>query len=319
VDRPSSFDINLRLKEKFMYVITGASGNVGNIVARKLLAAGQQVRVIGRSADRLQPLADSGAEAFVCDLTDTEALTKAFTGTRAVYAMIPTEVTSQDYRAYQDRVTDAIATAIEKAKVEYVVSLSSIGADKSERNGPIAGLHYLEQRLNEISGLNALHLRCGYFMENTLEQIGIIKAMGAAADSLHPDLKVPMIATRDIGTTVAEALLSLDFNGKQTRELPGQRDISLAEATATIGKAIGKPELTYVQLPDEQLRAALIQHGMSPNVADLILEMSAALNSGHIVALEKRAAENTAATSYETFVAEEFVPRYQGKSTSAAH
>ncbi len=300
-----------------MYVITGASGNIGNVVARKLLAEGQKVRVIGRSADRLQPLEDCGAEAFVCDLTDTEKLTQAFTGARAVYAMVPPAVTSQDYRAYQDRISDAMATAIEKAKTEYAVSLSSIGADKSEKTGPIAGLHYLEQKFNEISGLNILHLRAGYFMENTLEQIGIIKATSAVADSLHPDLKIPMIATRDISTTAAKALLSLDFNGQQTRELPGQRDISMAEATAIIGKAIGMPELTYIQLTDEQLRAALTQHGMSPNVADLYLEMSAALNSGHIVALKKRSAENTTATSYETFVAEEFVPRYQGKSTTA--
>jgi hypothetical protein len=61
----------------------------------------------------------------------------------------------------------------------------------------------------------------------------------------------------------------------------------------------------------------MIQLGMSENVANLLLEMSAALNSGYMKALEPRTTENTTPTSYETFVAEEFVPRYQGKSTTA--
>jgi uncharacterized protein YbjT (DUF2867 family) len=300
-----------------MYVITGATGNTGNVVARSLLAKGQKVRVIGRSADRLQPLTSEGAEAFVCDLTDVGALRKAFSDARAVYAMVPPNMTGPDYRAHQDRITDALAAALEESGVQYAVSLSSVGADKTEQTGPVVGQHYLEHRFNHIAGLNVLHLRPGYFMENTLAQIGIIKAMGMAAGPLLPELKLPMIATCDIGAAVTDALLSLDFSHQQTRELLGQRDISMAEATAIIGKAISQAHLTYVQLPDEQVRAALMQLGMSRNVADLILEMSAALNSGHMKALEERSPRNTTSTSYETFVAEAFVPRYQGKPTAA--
>ncbi len=301
-----------------MYVITGATGNTGNVVARRLLAENQKVRVIGRNAESLQSLVAEGAEAFACDLTDTESLTKAFAGARAVYAMVPPAMTSEDYRAHQDRITDSIATAMEKAGVEYAVSLSSMGADKSEKTGPVVGQHYLEQRFNQIAGLNILHLRPGYFMENTLSQIGVIKALGMAAGPLLPELKLQMTATRDIGTAAADSLLRLDFSGQQTRELHGQRDISMTEAAEIIGKAVGKPNLAYVHLSDEQVRPALIQIGMSPNVADLILELSAALNSGHLVALEKRSAQNTTATSYETFAAEEFAPRYQG-GFAAAH
>ena len=300
-----------------MYVITGATGNTGKIVATNLLAKGQKVRVIGRSADRLQPLAAKGAEPFVADLTDAAALSQAFANAKAVYALIPPSMTSSDYRAEQDRVTDAIASALEKTGVQHVVSLSSIGADKAEKTGPVVGLHNLEQRLNRIAGLNVLHLRAGYFMENTLAQIGIIKMMGMAAGPLRPDLKLPMIAARDIGAFAAEALLRLDFNGPQTRELLGQRDISMAEVATIIGKAIGKPGLAYFQAPEGQIRAAMIQLGMSMNVVNLILEMSAALNSGYMRALEPRTEKNTTPTSYETFVAEEFVPRYQGKSTAA--
>ncbi|MCM3905793.1 MAG: NAD(P)H-binding protein [Pyrinomonadaceae bacterium] len=300
-----------------MYVITGATGHTGNVIARKLLAQGQTVRAVGRSADRLKPLADEGAEPFVCELTDTKALVRAFSGARAVYAMVPPSMTSSDYRADQAKAADAIAHAIEQAQVKHSVSLSSVGADKAEGTGPVAGLHYLEQTLNRMPELNVLHLRPGYFMENTLAQIGIIQTMDMTAGPVRADLKMPMIATRDIGAAAADALAALDFNGKQTRELLGQRDLSYTEATTIIGQAIGKPDLNYLQLPDEQVRAAFLQMGMSANVAELILEMSNALNSGHMRALEQRSAENTTPTSFEAFVEEEFVPHFRGKSISA--
>lgn len=300
-----------------MYVITGATGNTGSVVAKTLLAKGQSVRAVGRSADHLKALASRGAEPFVCDLTDQGALTKAFTGARAVYAMIPPSLTSQDYRPDQDRTTDSIADAIEKAGVKHAVCLSSFGADKPDRTGPVAGLHYLEERLNKIPSLNALYLRAGYFMENTLAQIGTVKQMGVAAGPLRPDLKLPMIATRDIGAAAAEDLLKLDFHGHKTRELLGQRDLTMMEGAAIIGDQIAKPDLKYVQVPNDQMRAALIGMGMSSNMADLILEMAAALNSGHMRALEPRGPRNTTPTSYETFVKEEFAPRYYGKSAVA--
>ena len=300
-----------------MYVITGATGNTGNVIARRLLAQGQTVRAVGRSADRLAPLTAEGAEPFVCELTDAAALVKAFSGARAVYAMVPPSMTSSDYRGDQAKVADAIAHAIEQAQVKYAVSLSSVGADKAAGTGPVAGLHYLEQTLNRIPELNVLHLRPAYFMENTLAQIGVIQTMGVTAGPVRADLMMPMIATRDIGAAAADALAGLAFNGKQTRELLGQRDLSYSEVATIIGKAIGKPELSYLQLPDEQVRAAFTQMGMSANVADLILEMSGALNTGHMRALDQRSAANTTPTSFEAFVEEEFVPRYRGKGTAA--
>ncbi|HJX89791.1 MAG TPA: NAD(P)H-binding protein [Pyrinomonadaceae bacterium] len=300
-----------------MYVITGATGHTGGIVAKTLLGQGQKVRAIGRSADRLEALAAEGAEPFVCDITDAATLTKAFSGAKAVYAMVPPSMTSQNYRADQDRASNAIAEAVEKARVEYVVSLSSVGADKAQGTGPVVGLHYLEQKLNRIPSLNALHLRPGYFMENTLAQAGIIQTMGTTAGPVRADLALPMIATRDIGAAAAKALLELDFTDKQTRELLGQRDVSYDDAARIIGNAIGKPDLKYVRLPDEQVRGAFLQMGISENVADLILEMSAALNSGYMEPLEERTAENTTPTSFETFVTDEFLPLYRGKATTA--
>jgi uncharacterized protein YbjT (DUF2867 family) len=300
-----------------MYVVTGATGNTGKVAAERLLAGGKKVRVVGRNAERLQPLAAKGAEPFVADVTDAVALTKAFAGAEAVYAMIPPNVAIADVGGYQNQAASTIAGALQKSGVKHVVALSSVGADKPDKTGPVVGLHSLEQKLNQIPGLNVLTLRPGYFMENTLGQVGIIQTFGMTAGPLRADLKLPLIATRDIGEAAAAALTKLDFSGHQVRELLGQRDLDYAEVTAFIGKAIGKPDLRYMQLPDAQLKPALLQMGMSANMVDLLLEMSGALNSGYMRALEARTTQNTTPTSFETFVTEVFVPLYKQKSRAA--
>jgi uncharacterized protein YbjT (DUF2867 family) len=231
--------------------------------------------------------------------------------------MLPPNMAAADPLGFQERVSDALVSALGQACVTHAVVLSSVGADKAEKTGPVVGLHNLEQKLNALASLNAVYLRAGYFMENLLPQVGVIRNFGIVGGPLRADLPVPMIATRDIGATCAEIMQKRAFAGKQARELLGQRDLDYKQAASVIGKAIGKPGLAYAQLPPQQLKAALTQMGMSANMADLLLEMAEALNSGHMVALERRSAENTTPTSIETFVAEEFVPRFEGKAARA--
>jgi len=300
-----------------MYVITGATGNTGKIVADKLLAARQKVRVVGRNAEKLQLFVAKGAEAFVGSVNDAEAMTRAFTGARAVYAMIPPDMKSKDFRAYQDRISDALAAAIEKAGVKHVVTLSSFGADKPEKTGPIVGLHNLEEKLNRIGGLNALYLRPGYFMENLLPQVGVVRSMGMMAGPLKGDLAMPMIATRDIGEYAAGALEALKFTGKQTRELLGPRDVTMKEAAAIVGSAIGKPGLSYTHAPAMMLKPAMVSMGISSNVVDLYLEMADAFNSGYAKGLETRGPENTTPTGLDWFATNVFAPAFQGKGAGA--
>lgn len=300
-----------------MYVVTGATGNTGRVIAHRLLDAGKKVRVISRSAEHLKPFVARGAEPFTADLVDQAGLARGFNGAEAVYAMIPPNPSSQDFRAEQRRVIDAIAGALQTAGVKHVVALSSVGADKPSGTGPVAGLHEFENRLSGIAGLNVMFLRAAYFMENTLGQAKAIRAMGKMAGPLKGDLKLPFIATQDIGSFAADLLLKLDINGKQTRELLGQRDLSYNEAAAIIGKAIEKPDLQYIQFPAESIKPVFIQLGMSANIADLILEMSDALNSGHMRALESRTAKNSTPTSFETFVTEQFLPEYRGQASAA--
>ena len=154
-------------------------------------------------------------------------------------------------------------------------------------------------------------------MEYTFAEIGIIKAMGTTAGPLRGDLDLPMIAAQDIGEYAADALLSLEFTGQNTQELLGERDLSMIEAASILGRSIANPDLSYLQLPPAEVRSAFIGMGMSENTADLMLEMCDALNSGHMAALEERTDSNTTPTSYETWVEDEFIPRFNVKSTSA--
>jgi len=300
-----------------MYTILGATGNTGSVVAETLLANGKKVRVIGRNKERLARFVARGAEAFEADVTDPNALSKAFAGASAIYALLPPDMTSPDYRAHQDETTDAIVKALETSSVTHVVALSSFGADKAEKTGPVVGLHLLEQRLAQLRHLNVLKLRAGYFMENTLAQVGVIKGFGMMAGPVSADLLVPMIATRDIGAAAADALLRLDFTGQQTKELLGERDLNYLEVAKVAGTAAGIPNLTYIQLPMEQVIQAMTQMGMSKSIATLLCEMSDAMNSGHMRALEPRSAANTTPTSYEQFVKEVFVPAFKGQARSA--
>lgn len=295
------------------HVILGATGNTGSIIADSLLSEGKKVRVVGRDAGRLQRFVRNGAEAFTATMTDAAALTKAFSGARAAYLMLPPAKSRED----QERDSDGIAKAVKESGLRYVVHLSSYGAQVPEGTGPVAGLHSSEQKLNAIRDLNVLHLRAAYFMENNLAAIGMIHGMGVFGNALLPDLKLPMAATRDVGDYAAQRLLHLDFSGKQTRELLGERDLSMTEAIAVIARGIGKPDLRYAQFPYDQVQQALTQMGIPPKGAALYIEMYKAINAGILIPQEPRSPENTTPTSFEHFVQDIFAPAYHGAAATA--
>jgi len=296
-----------------MNVILGASGNTGSLIANFLLSRGQKVRVVGRDVRRLQRFVRKGAEALTAEMTDAAALSKAFGGARAAYLLLPPITSRED----QERQSDAIAKAVKDSGLRYAVHLSSYGAHVPEGTGPVTGLHSSEQKLNAISDLNVLHLRAAYFMENNLTAIDMIHGMGLFGHALLPDLKLPMIATRDVGDYAAQRLMDLDFSGKETRELLGERDLSMTEATSVIARGIGKSNLRYEQFTYDQVHQVLVQMGMPPEKAAVYIEMFEAINAGLLAAREQRSPENSTPTSFEQFVRDVFVAAYQAQATTA--
>jgi len=284
-----------------MYAITGATGNIGSKVVGILLKQGKKVRVIGRDSVGLRQFVTKGAEAAVGDMKNTEFLTEAFSGTDAVFAMIPPNFTSTDFRAYQNEIGRSIANAVTRSGVRYVVNLSSQGADLAAGTGPIVGLHDQEERLNRLVGVNVLHLRPTYFMENILMNIPLINEKGIAGSPVRGDLRFAMIATKDIAAQVADHLVRQDFTGKVVTDLLGQRNLTLTEAIAVIGRKIGWPELKYVQFPYDEAAKGMVAMGISPDMSRLYIEMSTALNNRLFAVNTPRTVENTTPTTIEEF------------------
>jgi uncharacterized protein YbjT (DUF2867 family) len=291
-------------------VVTGATGRTGRAATEALRAKGEKVRVVGRDAKKLTTLVELGAEPFVGSVEDVASMTKAFDGASAVYLVLPEDISQQDLRAHQERVSDSYATAITNAHVRFVVNLSSIGAQHATNTGPIVGLHNQEQKLNRVAGLNVLHLRAAYFMENLFMSIAPLRSMGTLPGGLRAEVPMPWIATQDIGGYAATRLAVRDFSGRSVQELHGQRDISMKEAASIVGNAIGKPNLEYVQLPSMMLETALLKMGLPKKTTELIVEMWDGANAGLIAPLEERSAKNTTPTTLESFVAKVFAPAY---------
>ena len=283
-----------------MYVITGATGNTGKGITSTLLEAGKEVRIIGRDTEKAKELTDKGAELFQGSTDDVELLKKAFEGATAVYAMLPIDMQVEDYTAFQGKHASAIAEAMEACKVKYVVSLSTQGAHLESSSGVLLGLHRMEQLFDRIEGLNTLHLRPSYFMENTLGMIGLIKEAGIMGSPIKGDLSIPVIATKDIANYAAKRLLALDFEGHNFQDLLGARNVTYFEMAKVYGASIDKPDLNYVEFSYEDFKNALMGMGTSESVADNLNEFIVRLNAGE-ASISERNIENTTPTTIEEF------------------
>lgn len=282
-----------------MIAITGATGNIGYKLSQHLLQKGEKVLCIARNADKLIPLTDQGASAATFSLAQTDLLAEAFSGADAVFAMIPPNYAAPDFLAYQEMIGTSLIAAIEESGVQHVVNLSSLGAHLPDGTGPIKGLYAQEQRLDRLQGINVLHLRPAYFMENLLMNVELIKTMNIMGASLRADIPMPMIATRDIADLAAERLMRKDFSGHTAIELMGQRDLTMDEAARIIGRTIDRPDLRYVQFSYEESEKAMAAMGLSADLVKLYTEMIKAFNEGSIQA--RRTTENTTETSLEEF------------------
>jgi uncharacterized protein YbjT (DUF2867 family) len=298
-----------------MVTIVGATGNVGSKIADILIKKNEPVRLVARTANRLAQLAGNRAIPLAGDANDTEFLLKAFKDVDAVYTLIPPNPNAFDFMQYADKIGNSIALALEITKVKHVVNISSIGAELSDGTGPIKGLHNMEERLNKIKGLNVLHVRASYFMENLLWSIDMIRSKGINGNAIRGDLRIPMIATRDVASYVADRLVRRDFWGSSIQELGGPRGISLIEATEIIGRKIDMPGLFYLMFPYDEAEKGMVAMGLSPDMSHQYIEMNRAFNDGRIK-LEARTSQISTTTSFEEFCDDVFVPLYAQKKAA---
>lgn len=262
------------------YVITGGAGHISKPLAEALLAAGQQVTVIGRNAANLAELVGKGAKAAIGSVEDVAFLTATFAGADALYLMIPPNYNAPDMKKALEQVGKNYVAALKASPVKYVVNLSSIGAHLEDGTGPITSLHRTEAALNTLTDTHILHLRPALFYYNLFSNIGLIKQAGIMGSNYSvADRKFPVVDTSDIAAVAAEELLKLNFKGHGVRYIVSD-EVGTDAIAAAIGKAIGKPDLAWVKFPGEQAKAGMMQAGFGESVAGNLVEMGNAIDSG---------------------------------------
>ncbi len=286
-----------------MIAVMGASGNVGGKVADLLLKQGQDVRVFGRSAERLAPLEARGAEIVVGDAIKVEDLAMLFTDADSALVVLPDDVADPRYVANRSAMSRAISETLRDQRVGHAVFASSIGAEKDRGVGPVAGLHDFEELLFGLDEVNVLSLRAAPHMEqNLLGSIPVIQEQKMNGGVIKGDLRFPMIATIDIADRAAGHLANRDFVGHTVETVLGPEDVTMNEVTVALGAALGIPDLPYVEFPPEGVKAALQGAGMSEEFASLLVEMQLALNDGRMTDEVQRTAETTTPTGVEDFL-----------------
>ncbi len=246
-----------------MYAVTGITGKVGSAVAHDLLAAGQKVRAVVRSAAKGKAWADKGCEVAIAEIGDAAALTAAFAGTDGVFLMTPPNFDPEP--GFPDARSNAVAieAAIKAARPAKVVFLSTVGAQVSEPN--LLNNAKITEEMLRGAPVPVAFLRAAWFMENAAWDVEAAGA-GVVPSFLQPlDHAIPMVATADIGATAA-ALLQESWTGVRIVELEGPRRYSAADIGRAFTAALGRevrmepvPRETWEQL----LRSQGVKHPIS--------------------------------------------------------
>lgn len=257
--------------------ITGSLGNVGQPLAKQLLAKGHAVTIISSNTKKKDEIEALGAAAAIGSLEDAGFVSSAFHGSDAVFVMIPSDFTATDSRAYYKKIGNSYAQAIKDAGVKRVVHLSSWGAHLDGGTGFIAGSHDVEVILNALPNVSLAHLRPGSFYNNLYSFVDMIKYTGMIGSNYGGEDKIVMASPADIASAAAEELTAT--GGGKVRYVASD-DVTANDTARVLGAAIGKPDLKWVMFSDEQTRAGLIQAGLSGYAADMLVELGTSMHNG---------------------------------------
>jgi uncharacterized protein YbjT (DUF2867 family) len=262
-----------------MFVVLGATGHTGSVVAETLLARKQPVRVVVRSADKGADWKAKGAEVVIASLDDTAALTKAFQGASGAYLLVPPNYGASSWLAEQQQRMDQAAEAVKASGIEHVVFLSSVGGHIPEGTGPIRAARYGEQKLSTVAH-HVTILRPCYFMENWAPGIGMAKEQGLLPTFIPPQAKMPMISTRDIGR-VAAAQLIAGGHGHAIVELAGPEEYSPEDVASALSRMLGRSVAAHVA-PLSAVVPTFTSFGFSEEAAGLFEEMYTSFSKGAV-------------------------------------
>ena len=264
-------------------VITGSLGNISRPLTENLVARGHTVTVISSSSERRSAITDLGATAAIGTMDDATFLTMTFTGAEAVYCMETFDFfdAELDYLSYVEGIARSYRQAITAAGVQKVIHLSSIGAHTDQGVGILKFHHRAEQILRELPTSVAIKfIRPVGFFTNLYTQIPTIKAQGIMAANFGGDEAEPWVAPADIAEVIAEEF-DRPFEGRMVRYVASD-EVSGPEIATAIGEAIGKSDLQWVTVSDDELLTGLLEAGMNPQIARDYMAMQAAQRDGSI-------------------------------------
>jgi uncharacterized protein YbjT (DUF2867 family) len=250
-------------------IITGSLGHVSKPLTEELVKKGHSVTVISSNAEKQKDIQALGAKAAIGSIEDVSFLTATFSGADAVYCMLPPG--HKDAGKYVE--------AIRQSAVKRIVYLSSIGAHTDKGNGIIAFHYNAEQIMKKLpADVSITFMRPVGFYYNMLNFINTIKTQGVIASNYGGDDMIPWVSPTDIAAAITEELTT-SFNGRKVRYVASE-EITCNEVAHILGTAIGKPDLKWILITNEQLQSDMIAMGVNPQFAAGLVEMNAAQHSG---------------------------------------
>ena len=262
-------------------IVTGSLGHISKPLTQELVQKGHAVTVISSHPERQKDIEALGATAAIGSVQDVPFLTSTFAGTDVVYTMIPPHDFfdhSFDLMAYYTAIGNNYAHAITESGIKRVIHLSSIGAHLAKGTGIILGHYAAEQILNKLTDVAITFMRPTSFYYNLYSLSGGIKATGRITSNYGADVKVAWVSPADIAADIADEI-NTPLVGHKVRYVASE-ELTCDEVAGILGAAIGKPDLKWVVIPDEQMLQGMIAAGMNPQVAAGLVEMNASTRSG---------------------------------------
>ncbi|GAB3022070.1 NmrA family NAD(P)-binding protein [Spirosoma pulveris] len=291
-------------------VVTGSLGHISQPLTADLVKKGHTVTVISSKLEKQTDIEALGARAAIGTLEDVDFLTATFAGADALYAMVPPSFSESDVRAYYGRIGRNYAQAITQAGVRRVVYLSSYGADLDSGTGLILGAHDVEGILGQLADVAITYLRPTYFYYNLYAFVGMIKGAGNIAANYGGADKLVMVAPADIAAVAAE-VLTTETTGLAVRYIASEERTG-TEIARILGEAIGKPDLTWTVITDEQMQNGLEANGVPPQLAANFVDMFASVRNGALSRDYYLNPPTTLGTTKLADFAREFAAVYKG-------
>ncbi|WP_095098915.1 SDR family oxidoreductase [Pseudomonas sp. Irchel 3A5] len=258
-----------------MYVITGATGQLGRLVIEKLLAsvpAGQLIAAV-RSPEKASDLAALGVQVRQADYSQASTLDSAFKGAEKILLISSNEI---GQRAAQHQ---AVIDASKRANVKLLAYTSVLHADNSLLG--LAEEHRQTEAALQKSGVPFVLLRNGWYTENYAASIPAALEHGAVFGSAAQG-RISSATRVDYADAAVAVLTSTENQAGRVYELAGDDAYTLSDFAAEISKQTGKT-VPYTDLPQTDFQAALIQAGLPGSVAELLADSDAAAAKGALI------------------------------------